>query len=113
MVDANVIEAVNYFAENIRKKGVRISRIIVFGSSSTGWRSPDSDIDIAVISDDFAGKDLFDRTLLTKDAELNTIRKFKVPLDVITLSSEEFSEEDSILSKNIKKGVTISAASSA
>jgi predicted nucleotidyltransferase len=97
----------------VKEQGVRVSRLIVFGSSGTGTRAAGSDIDIAVISDDFKGKDLFARTLLTKDAELNTIRTFRIPLDILTLTPEEFDAADSILMRGIRKGVTVSPASPA
>jgi predicted nucleotidyltransferase len=113
MVDTTVIKAVKYFEEILREKGLNISRLIVFGSSSTGSATTGSDIDLAVISDDFKDKDLITRVLLTKDAELNTIRKFRVPLDIITLTPEEFDAVDSVLLKNIRKGITVSSASMA
>jgi predicted nucleotidyltransferase len=113
MVDTTVIKAVKYFEEILREKGLNISHLIIFGSSSTGSATTGSDIDLAVISDDFKGKDLITRVLLTKDAELNTIRKFKVPLDIITLTPEEFDAVDSVLLKNIRKGITVSSASMA
>jgi predicted nucleotidyltransferase len=70
MVDPKVIEAVHFFKENILKKGIRIHDLVLSGSASKGATSAGSDIDIAVISDDFRGMDMIARTLLTKDAEL-------------------------------------------
>ena len=113
MVDTTVIKAVKYFEEILREKGLNLSRLIIFGSSSTGSATTGNDIDLAVISDDFKDKDLITRVLLTKDAELNTIRKFRVPLDIITLTPEEFDAVDSVLLKNIRKGITVSSASMA
>ena len=82
------LKAVNFFSAQIRNNGIRINEIILFGSSSTGTAKPGSDIDIAIISDDFVNRNFFDRALLTKDAEMHTVKKFKVPLDVITLTTE-------------------------
>jgi hypothetical protein len=36
------------------------------------------------------GKDIFKRANMTKDAEIKTIKKFLIPLDIITLTSKEF-----------------------
>ncbi len=66
MVDATVIEAVNYFRDLVEKRGIRIHTLILFGSSSTGCATWGSDIDIAIISDDFTGKDIFDRARKNK-----------------------------------------------
>jgi predicted nucleotidyltransferase len=113
MVDAKVIEAVNYFRDLVEKGGIRVHTLILFGSSSTGTATRGSDIDIAIISDDFTGKDIFDRALQTKDAEIDTVRRFKVPLDVITLTPEEYRDERSLLSRTIRKGLILRTVSSA
>ncbi len=111
MVDAKVLETVNFFLSRAGKNGLRISRLILFGSSGTGTAGPGSDIDIAIISDDFSGRDIFDRALLTKDAEMETIRKFRVPLDIISLTTEEFRDPDSPVAGAIRKGIVLQQAS--
>jgi len=113
MVDAKVIEAVNFFKNSLEKKGIRINNLVLFGSSSTGILKPGSDIDIAVISDDFSGMDIFTRALSTKDAELSTIRKYRIALDIITLAPEEFNDRDSLFFNNIRKGVPVLSTPSA
>jgi predicted nucleotidyltransferase len=110
MVDPKVIDAVNFFKENIVEKGIRIHDLVLFGSSSTGAKSAGSDIDIAVISDDFCGMDMIARTLLTKDAELNTIRKYRIPLDIITLTVDEYRDQNSIFLRNVRKGLPVVSA---
>jgi len=113
MVDAKVLEAVNFFSSQIRNNGIRINNLILFGSSSTGNSTPGSDIDIAIISDDFANRDIFDRALLTKDAEMHTVKKFKVPLDVITLTTEEYQDQKSLIAGTLRKGIILPTVSSA
>jgi uncharacterized protein len=113
MVDAKVIEAVNFFKTALELKGISISDLILFGSSSTGILQPGSDIDIAVISDDFSGMDIFTRALSTKDAELSTIRKYRVALDIITLTPDEYNDRNSLFFNNIRKGVPVYSAQSA
>jgi uncharacterized protein len=107
MVDPKVIEAVNFFKANILEKGIHIHDLVLFGSSSTGFTSSGSDIDVAVISDDFNGMDMIARTLLTKDAELNTIRKYRIPLDIITLTIDEYRDQNSIFIRNVRKGIPV------
>ena len=82
MVDAKVIEAVNFFETILESEGIHINDLIFFGSSNSGTLNPGSDIDIAVISDDFSGMDIFTRALSTKDAESSTIRKYRIALDI-------------------------------
>ena len=49
------------FLKNIQKH-VHISRALVFGSIAKGTATPTSDIDLLIISDDFAGFDADDRS---------------------------------------------------
>lgn len=91
------LKAVNFFRAQIRNNGISINNLILLGSSSTGTAKPGSDIDIAIISDDFVNRDIFDRALLTKDTEMHTVKKFKVPLDVITLTTEEYLDTRSLI----------------
>jgi len=107
MVDAKVLETVIFFSEQIRKNGIHINNLILFGSSSTGTTTPGSDIDIAIISDDFTDRDIFDRALLTKDAEMHTVKKFKVPLDIITLTQKEYQDRASPIAETLRKGIVV------
>ncbi len=107
MVDAKVIEVVHHFRNLVEKGGIRIQILVLFGSAGGGTMTRGSDIDIAIVSDDFSGKDIFERALLTKDAELSTVKRFKIPLDVITLTTEEYGDELSLLSRTIRKGIFV------
>jgi predicted nucleotidyltransferase len=102
MVDAKIIEAVNFFKTTLESKGIRINDLILFGSSSTGVLHPGSDIDIAVTSDDFSGMDIFARAVSTKDAELSTLRKFHIALDIITLTPDEYNDQNSLFFDKIR-----------
>jgi uncharacterized protein len=113
MVDAQVLEAINFFSSVVREKGVHIHDLILFGSSSSGTTTRKSDIDIAIISNDFAGRDIFERALMTKDAEIQTVRKFKVALDVLTLTPEEYRDPASLIAGTIRKGIIVPTVSSA
>ena len=113
MVDAKVLEAVNFFSAVVSKNGIDIHDLILFGSSGSGTAASHSDIDIAIVSGDFAGKDIFERALLTKDAEIQTVRKFKVALDVLTLTPEEYQDPASLIAGTIRKGIIVPVTSSA
>jgi len=113
MVDPKIIEAVNLFRNTLESEGIRIHDLILFGSSSSGVLRPGGDIDLAIISDDFDGKDIFTQALMTKDAELNTIRKFRLALDIITLTTAEYNDRNSVFLNNIRKGVPVLSTPSA
>ncbi len=110
MVRDKIAEAIKFFENCLKEKGLNVSKIILFGSHSTGKATVDSDVDILIISPDFQNKDIFERARLTKEAEINTIKKFRVPLDIITLTSEEFEGGSSLITEFARKGKVMYAA---
>jgi len=54
-----VIRTIKTFGKALRKHGIRVDRIVLYGSHASGKASLDSDIDVAVISRNF-GKDRVD-----------------------------------------------------
>ena len=90
MAKRKVVEAIKFFENSLIDSGLNISKIILFGSQAKKKQTEESDVDLIIISDDFKGKNIFERAEITKDAEINTIKKFLIPFDIITLTSEEF-----------------------
>jgi len=111
MVKKQVLKVVNYFEARLKEHGLQKFRLIVFGSHASGRSHPASDIDIAIVSDEFEGKDIFERAKMTQDAEFLTVRMYKVPLDIITLSTREFQESKSPIVEYIKQGATVQSQS--
>ncbi|HAG07994.1 MAG TPA: DNA polymerase beta [Desulfotomaculum sp.] len=109
MVKNTAIEAINFLEHCLREKGLSITKIILFGSYSKEKATEESDIDIAVISRDFEGKDIFERAELTKEPEIMTIKKFMLPLDIITLTPEEFDRGTSLIAEYATEGEVIYA----
>ena len=72
MVKKRVIRATEFLQQCLKETGVDVSKIILFGSQSREEATEESDIDILIISEDFRGKDVFERAKLTKDAEIIT-----------------------------------------
>lgn len=56
MVEKAVIEIIREFVNVLRKEGVHVHRVILYGSYVKGKPRRESDIDVAIISNDF-GKD--------------------------------------------------------
>ena len=88
-------------------KRTKYLKIILFGSQAKGESTEESDIDILIVSNDFHDKDIFERATLTKDAEIMTIKKFMIPLDIITMTQEEFESETSLIAEYVKDGEVI------
>ncbi len=107
MAKSKVIEIITFLQKCLIESGLNLSKIILFGSQVRGNTTPESDIDVIVVSEDFRDKDIFERAKLTKDAEIATIKKFVVPLDIITLTAEELESETSLAAGYAKDGKLI------
>jgi len=68
-------EVVHFLSDCLKEKGLKVSKIIVFGSQAKGTATEESDIDIVIVSEDFKRKNIFRRADLTKDAEIRNHQK--------------------------------------
>ncbi len=109
MAQKRAEEVVQFFFNCLREKELKVFRIIVFGSQAKGTATEESDIDIVVVSEDFKRKNIFKRADMTKDAEIRTIRKFMVPLDIITMTPEEYENKTSLMAEYAQEGEVIYA----
>jgi len=109
MAKSKIKKVIKFFGECLKKSNLRVSKIIIFGSHAMGKASKESDIDIVVISEDFRKKDIFKRVNLIKDAEIATIKKFMIPLDIIMLTPEEFKSETSLIADYARNGEVVYA----
>lgn len=107
MAESNVREVIAFFADQLGRQGLRISKIILFGSQMHGTATADSDIDIAVISEDFRGKNMFERAELLNGADAVTIKKLMVPLDVVMMSPDDYAKESSIIAAYVRQGQVV------
>jgi predicted nucleotidyltransferase len=89
MAKRKVKVAVEFLERCLREGGVTPSKIILFGSQAKGKATKESDIDVVIISEDFRNKDILERAAMTKNAEIRTLKKFMIPLDILTLTPEE------------------------
>ncbi len=110
MAKRAIKEVITFLEKCLRDTGLNISKIIIFGSYAYGKPTEESDIDIIIISKDFKEKDIFERAKLTKEAEIKTIKKFIIPLDIITMTPEELKNERSLIADYAKNGKVLYAA---
>jgi predicted nucleotidyltransferase len=81
---------IGFLASCLKEEGLNNTSIAVFGSALTNTMGPDSDIDLIIISSDFAGKNIHARAKMTMVSEMKTLRKFMIPMDVLNLTPEEY-----------------------
>lgn len=104
MVKEEIKRVANLLKKAFTEKGVAVEKIIVFGSQSTGITHKDSDIDMLVISKDFKGKDIFQRAEITGSANRSVMKKVLIPLDVISMTPDEWKSGNSLIAQYAQKG---------
>ncbi len=102
-----VVAAIGCLKDILLAEGMQLGRIILFGSRTRGDEQEESDIDLLVISEDFAGKSIFERAALTKNAEITAMKRYQVPFDIITLTQEEFESGGSLFAQFAEDGETV------
>jgi uncharacterized protein len=101
-----VIDIVARFRKGIEARGIRPLKIILYGSYAAGANREGSDIDIVVISDDFIGKDHWERI----DVLADTIYEIFVPIEVAALTQEEWEQGESVVADFARNGEVLFAA---
>jgi predicted nucleotidyltransferase len=56
LAERAIVETIRKFVETLKKVGINVDRVILYGSCAKGEPKPESDIDLAIVSRDF-GKD--------------------------------------------------------
>ena len=104
MDKSKTVAAIKFFEERLLSDNVSVSRIILFGSQAEGKASAESDVDLVLVSKDFKNKNIFKRLRMIKNAEIATIKKFMIPMDVIMMTPEEFRGGTSLVSDYARNG---------
>ncbi|HJX72263.1 MAG TPA: nucleotidyltransferase domain-containing protein [Bacteroidales bacterium] len=97
MDKAAIKEVIDFLKQSLIKHGIQVESIAMFGSALSNTMDKDSDIDLIIVSQDFRNLDLFERARMTMKPEIETLRKFKIPMDIINFSPEEYNDS------NVKK----------
>lgn len=100
MVENAIIEIIQYLKRSLFDNGLSVDKVAIFGSYKKGNFTDQSDLDLIIVSDDFEGKDIFERSEMTMNSEINTLKKFMIPLDVLKMTHKEYG--DSIVNKRFE-----------
>jgi predicted nucleotidyltransferase len=98
-----VLEIISAFIKAIESEGIKIDKLILFGSYATGEFREDSDIDIVVISRDFNNKSYWERI----DILSNVIYQIYEPIEATAFTPEEWESEDSLIVDYAKNGEVV------
>lgn len=104
-LDPKIVRKIRLYARVLKKAGIPVQSLIVFGSQTKGTPKPCSDIDICVISPIF-GKDRIEERV-----ELGTLAdKIDWRIEPHPYSPEDFAVEEDPFAHEIKRtGVEIKA----
>ena len=95
-----VLKIVADFRQALQAGGLRVQKIILFGSWARGDAGQDSDIDLVVISDDFEGKNYWDRVLIISEA----VYQVFAPIEAVAMTSAEWDSGVSAVSQFARQG---------
>ena len=101
-----VLEIIKRFHQEIEARGIRPTKLILYGSYAAGTNRESSDIDIIVVSDDFAGKSYWERIDILSDV----IYEIFAPIEAVALTQGECERGDSFVADFARDGQVLFAA---
>jgi len=93
----DIDKKISDFAKEL-EKNIRIKELYLFGSYANGENNEDSDIDIAVVSDDFSGIRHIDY-----DKFIDAILKTDSAIEPIAFTTNTFNEDNLLVREILKK----------
>jgi len=98
----SIREKMTDYVRELNRHNIKVKTAIVFGSYASGNYHKWSDIDVALISDDFKGDSLLDTEMIA-----NPTLKIDSRISPLTYRIEDFDETDLFIKKIVKTGVPI------
>jgi len=98
-----VIETVRNYAHDIESHGVILRTVILYGSFAKGTQHEWSDIDVALVADEFTGFSFNDKKLFP----YVDIKKPYIRIESRTYPTDYFNEGDPFIDEIIKTGIKI------
>ena len=97
------IETVRNYALEIRNSGVNLKKVILYGSFAKGTQHEWSDIDVALVADEFTGFTFNDHDLFPYIG----IKKPYIRIETKTYNTDYFNEGDPFIEEIVKTGIKI------
>ena len=98
-----VLNIIDRFKESLIKSGLRVEKLVLYGSYFTGTYHEGSDIDLVVISRDFKGKGFLERVEMMLEALCEIFK----PIEAYPMTPEEFENGNSMIALFAKEGEVV------
>lgn len=103
MDKSTVLKIISDFVKALEAESIKPQKVILFGSWSTDTPRPDSDIDLVVISEDFAGKGYWERIEILSAAICTVFQ----PIEAIAMTPQEWQSGDSLIADYARNGEVV------
>lgn len=103
MVKEKQIITINLIKNILKQKGIRVSKIIIFGSQIKGGAGKYSDLDVIILSKDFEGKDIFEKVKMTQGLHRKLVKQLRIPFDILYYSLSEWEKGFSLIAELARK----------
>ena len=100
------LDIVARLRQKIEARGIRLQKVILYGSYADGTHQEESDIEVVIVSDDFAGKGYWERIDILADV----IYEIFAPIEAVAMTTEEWEHGDSQIAAFARKGEVLYAA---
>jgi predicted nucleotidyltransferase len=101
-VPNHIVAIVKRYIAAIEAHGIHLQQAILFGSYTNGRYTEWSDIDVALVSDDFQGIRFYDREKLSQPT-----LQIDARIDPLPYQTKDFTEENFFVQEILKSGVKI------
>ena len=98
----NAVAIVRRYVEALEREGIHLEKALLFGSYARGDARDTSDIDVALVSNDFAGRRYSDREKLYSPTFAVDWR-----IDPLPYRPEDFDESDLLVKEILATGIEI------
>lgn len=101
-IPTNIIESIKHFVAEAEKENIHIQQAILFGSYAKGSNHEWSDIDVAVVSENFEGIRFYDNLKLSKP-----VIHSNIDIETHPYRPEDFTEDNLFVKEILKDGIRI------
>lgn len=101
-ISTELKDKINLFVKELEKDNLIISEVFLFGSYAQNKENEWSDIDLAVVSDDFIGNRMIDY-----DRFVNAILKVDRSIEPIPFRTENFTPDNPFANEILRTGLRI------